>query len=457
MNDTSVGWQRALLGTVLVDPATMEAACHLSTQDFTGTHRVLWSSILELYRSGALERRALVELLRSRGDLDDIGSDTTWGEDYIQLVENSHGGLVEEYVRQVEEHSTRRLLRETAALIAADAVGFTGTAEELLDEAERRVMSLRRNRGVIGVTIGDILTAFMPRMEALRDGKIKPAFVPEITAIKRIVGYIDQSDYIIVAGRPGDGKSSWLRFEAYHQARQGNRSLIFNLENDEADYARGFLALETGIDTFKLRNPGQLSAAELERTREAAKKVMQLPINIVTMGNPSIAAVERMARSLAKQFPPKFIALDYIQLVRNGIENRVNDVSLTSGVLRSMAMKDKFGVPVFAASQLSRDIVRRGVNAKPDLADLRDSGSLEQDATMVIFPREKWSNPTAKELAIFPENLDERGRVKPQARAIPIRFWIEKNRNGPTGTSEEVKWDKGTGRYHTLDFDSVRL
>ena len=191
----------------------------------------------------------------------------------------------------------------------------------------------------------------------------------------------------------------------------------------------------------------------MERVRASAKDVARLPIKIVTLGNPSVAEIERIARSVAKSFPPRFITVDYIQLVRNGIDNRVNDVSLTSGVLRSMAMKDKFNVPVFAASQLSRDIVRRGVNAKPDLADLRDSGSLEQDATMVIFPRDVWNNPDAKKLAIFKENIDENGRVKLQARAVPVRFWIEKNRNGPTGISEEVKWDKGTGKYETLTLD----
>ena len=453
MNDTSIGWQRAVLGTVLNDSNAMEAASHLSTQDFTGSQRIVWSHITERYKMGSLDYRAVVESLRASGDLGDIGEGSIWGEDFLKLLLDSQGGLVEEYVRQVEEHSTRRLLRETAALIAADAASFRGQADELLDEAERRVMALRRTRGSVGVTIGEILTAFMPHMEQIRTGAIQPAFVPEIQTIKNIVGYIDQSDYVIIAGRPGDGKSSWLRFEAYHQAKRGNAAIMFNMENDEADYARGFLALETGIDSFKLRNPRLLSNAELERVRASAKDVARLPIKIVTLGNPSVAEIERIARSVAKSFPPRFITVDYIQLVRNGIDNRVNDVSLTSGVLRSMAMKDKFNVPVFAASQLSRDIVRRGVNAKPDLADLRDSGSLEQDATMVIFPRDVWNNPDAKKLAIFKENIDENGRVKLQARAVPVRFWIEKNRNGPTGISEEVKWDKGTGKYETLTLD----
>jgi replicative DNA helicase len=144
----------------------------------------------------------------------------------------------------------------------------------------------------------------------------------------------------------------------------------------------------------------------------------------------------------------KRIAVDYIQLINNGNENRVQDVSQTSGGLRGIALR--YHVPILAASQMSREISKRGEDAEPQLTDLRDSGSIEQDATMVLFPINIWRSPTDRDIARYPENVGIDGTLRTQIKAIPIRLKVEKNRNGSTGKSEPVLWIKSTNEFRTL-------
>lgn len=458
MNDprSGAGWEMAVMGTVLADPHAMDAAESLSPQDFTGSHRSLWLEIIALHRRNALDPRALVEGIRSSGDLDIIGADhgdpLVRGENYIEELLTYRGAQIDEYVARVIDHATRRQLRETAALIAADAMGEK-PSDDLLDEAERRIMALRRARGITGVSLGAILQAYMPRMHAMIAGTARPAFVPRVSAVRDIVGHFDDNDFVLVAGRPGEGKSSYLRFEAFWKAKEGIPGIIFNLENDEAEYAKGALALETGIDSFKMREPRLLTNADKERIQQAAQDLMALPIEIVTLGGPSVTEIERIARAKMRAIKPKWIMVDYIQLINNGIENRVQDVSMSSQALRAMAMKNRLGVPVIAACQLSRAIENRPRMAPPELSDLRESGSLEQDATIVVFVRSAWSRhePPREEVLRFPENRDpETGGPAAVLRSIPVQFHVAKNRNGPIGVSERVKWGKHTGQFQTL-------
>ena len=449
-----LGWEAAVIGTVLTDPDTMDVAIELEPQDFSRSHRIIWNEVLGLHHRNALEPRALTEALRSAGDLEMIGSDIgkpeVFGEHYIAELLTYQGNSINEYCQQVIENSIRRQLREVSALTAADALTSGLSADELLDEAERRLIALRRTRNDEGSSLGSILRTFMPTLEGMRSGNIQPAWKFELLALKNVIDYLDWSDFVIIAGRPGDGKSSYMRFEAYHTVSKGVPVLTFNLENDEAEYARWSIALHTGIDGKLIRSPRLLSNAQLEQVREAAAELSEYPWEIVTLGSPSITDLERIARSKIRTLKPRLIQLDYIQLVNNGLPNKVNDVSLTSQTLRAWAMVNRFGVPVMAASQLSRNIEGRGPLAEPQLSDLRDSGSIEQDATIVIFPRSTWDNPSPAEVRRFSENVTEYNELENVYRVIPIRMYVKKNRNGPIGTSDIIKWSKYCGNYQTL-------
>jgi len=268
-----------------------------------------------------------------------------------------------------------------------------------------------------------------------------------------VVDYFEQNDFVLVAGRPGTGKSAYLRYEAYHKGMAGVPGLFINMENSEDEYAKSFISLATGIDSQKLRSPRLLSQNELVKVREAAEKLAAMPLDILSIGSPSVAELERLCRAKIRSLNPGYIMVDYIQLIDNGMENRVNDVTLTSKTLRAMAMPNRFNIPIIAAAQLSREIEKRGANSIPQLSDLRESGSLEQDASIIIFPRISWNNPEPVEIARFPENIEPTGGLMPKLRAEPVNFYVQKNRNGPTGVSQEIKWVKAWGDYQTLRRD----
>jgi replicative DNA helicase len=445
-------WELAAIGTALTDPSSVEEAEDLLPQDFTRSNRLVWAEIFALHRRASLDYRGVVESLRSKGVLDEIGADITdiSGIDYLEWCKSYAGAQMAEYARNVADQSVKRQLKEVAGLIALDA-NSDKEADELLDEAEKRIMGLRRTRQLNGVPLSDIIDTFMPHMEGMLDGSIQPAITPKLQAIADIIGYYDHSDYIIAAGRPGEGKSSYLRYEAQKLAEDGKRVLMFNLENDELEYARASVALRTGIDSRHLRIPRLLSRAELERVRGAVSDLRNLPIEVVTLGSPSVLDICRVARSKYRTFKPDIILLDYIQLIDNGLSSRVSDVTQSSQTLRALAMKNQLHIPVMCAAQLSRAIESRGPQSDPQLSDLRESGSLEQDATVVLFVRPVWSStPSRTQVMEFPENVDERGMMRNTHRAVPVRFHILKNRNGPTGVSPEVKWCKHTGNFQTL-------
>ncbi len=438
------GWEKALIGSVIYDPQAMAAAEGILPGDFAyPPHRLIWAEILALHRRGSLDVRAVIEMLRA--SLDQIASPdgNLSGEAYFGELVQSRGSAVEEYAERVLSASIKRSLKSVAGLIRAEAEDERVEAEEVLDNAERRLLSLRRTGKLEeGMTIGDIIAIFMPRFEGLRDGTYQPAWVPHLQALKDLIDYAEDEDYIINAGRPGDGKSSVTRFESYWLGKQGVPNLIFNMDNSHIDYARNLLGLHLGIDTRLIKMPKKLADEQVARIKDGLQELVRMPIHIVTLGSPDIDEIDRILRKKIAQNGVRWVGIDYIQQINNGLENKVQDVSKTSAGIKRMGVR--YHVPFFANSQLSRAIERSGDDAEPQLADLRDSGSLEQDATMIMFVRPAL-NASQSILKQFPENAGQRDPV-----AIPLKIYLKKHRNGKTGVSSLIKWVKSTGNLQTL-------
>jgi replicative DNA helicase len=302
-------------------------------------------------------------------------------------------------------------------------------------------MNLRRQKTDEGVSANNLMDLFQTQMDARLDGTYVPALYPKIRALQEILDSYEDQDFPIIAARPGDGKSSLMRWEAYKEAKSGRRVAIVNLENAETEYARWLVAMETGIDASKLRKPRSMNADEMQLVKDALRELRSIPLRVITMGSPSAREVLRTLLPEVRA-GAKSIWIDYIQKVYNGVDNRVNDISISSGLLRGFSLKHH--VVVGCGAQLSRAIVNRGEDAEPELSDLRESGSLEQDATHVMFPRKVWARPSEQDLRTFPENRD--GRV----RAIPMKIFIKKNRNGSVGVTGHIKWSKHINHYETL-------
>lgn len=442
-------WEKTLIGSVIADPKAMQEAEILIPSDFTGANQIIWSEICALNSRGGLDARSVVAALTTSNDIDRILSDVGSIENYMAEVLPMKGNSIKEYVDHVLDGAIKKTVRRNSALIAAEAENDTRTSDELLDFAEKKILSIRRNRADGGMTMADLFGVFIPRMEGYLSGALKPAWTPEITGLRDIINFAEETDYITVAARPGGGKSSLLRFEAYSMAKKGQGVLLFNLENDAMDYARHFMALHTGIDSTRIKDPKRLSPEELDRIKGAATELSRLPMTLMNIAAPSAAQLAQLARRHIAEHPTKMVMLDYVQLVRNGYENKVQDVSETTGIMRGLAMQ--MHVPVMSAAQVSRKIEARGTDAEPQLSDLRDSGTIEQDSTIVMFVREFWNTSEAPMAHIFPENFDTGRRLLPRPKAVPISLYVLKNRNGEIGISSPIKWIKSLDKFQTLE------
>lgn len=447
-----INWERAMLGTALADPAQVVHAEDVLPSDLTGGHQLLWAEMISLHRRGSLGPRALVEALRANNSLDMLAfaDADERGEAYIASLARYRGDEMLEYAAQVVAAATKLQLRNAAALIRSEAQDDSVSVEDALENAERRIISLRRGRKE-GVSVADLSVAFSARLQAHQDGTFVPAWVPKLEPVRRVLEFAEADDYIIVAGRPGDGKSTYLRYELGWAAIEDNiPSLIVNMENSEIEIYRSLVSMMSGIHKSKLKS-GRLSDNERAQVAREVEMLSHVPLHIWSRGAPSAREVVSACRAYISRHNVQLIGVDYVQLMANGVPNKTQDVSISSGALRSIPLN--FKVPLLAAAQMNRSIEQRGDNAEPQLSDLRESGSLEQDATVVLFTRPVLANPTSQDLYQFEENrtFDEGRRPIVVSNAVPMRFKIAKNRNGSIGTTEAVLFQKHLNSYRPIE------
>lgn len=443
MTYNSVGWEKAVIGTALSDPQTMELAEDLLPADFTDQNQDIWGEMLNLHQNRALDTRALIEALRQRNLLN---------ENYLEECLTYRGDAMAEYASRVLSASNKRQLVQISGMIIADAQDNNIDDQEAFDNAERRLLRLRRHRtNDMGVPLGALIGRLEDRQSKFLSGEWEPPWVPEVDVLKWVIQFIDEDDFFVLGGRPGEGKSSLMRYMFVMGALMGTPTLIINLENGELEYAKFALSLRAQVDSEKLKNPRLLSPEEKERLVVASRELANAPLYVKTVGAPSATEVDRIIRHHITHFNIERVGVDYIQLMYNpGTRNKVEDISMSSASLRAAALNYK--IPVMANAQLNRDIQRRGEGAEPRLDDLRESGSLEQDATIVGIPRFTWPTPTGAQLRMFSDNVNEAGNLHETIKAIPLTIHVLKNRNGATGKSRPVLW-----RKHMNDFNNIEL
>jgi replicative DNA helicase len=446
-------WEQALIGTALAHNTEASQVTDVRPQDMEcRSHQIIWTNVIDLDRGHRLSFQAVVEKLIAQGELSNIGADVDGGEIvgemYLEeLLSRRAQESIREFADQVIGSSVKREMKILGHLIALDADSDADIAD-LLDQTEEKIYALRRKSVDTGADIGQLLGNFETHMDAWRRGEVKPAFTFHTPGLSRIIPFLEDTDFALICGRPGEGKSSILRNEAFEAAKEGKKVVIFNLENSEMEYARYLVAHACGIDTWKLRQPDKMSAEEVAQAREAVRTLKSLPLRIVSLGAPSVYEIIRIMRKLLLE-GFEIMMVDYLQLIKNGIENEVQDLTMTSSLLRGFSLKHH--VPNISAAQLNREIVKRAAGAKPQLSDLRGSGSLEQDALIVAF--NMLVEMTEQQLRNFPQNVNPDGSFT--LRAVPLRVYVEKNRNGPVDRTPPMLWDKSTNRFYPLTVDQV--
>lgn len=410
--------EQSVLGAMFLDrEAIYKAARHLKPGDFyLEGHRLIFDAVVKLDEAGKTPDLVTVtDLLKQNNHLEKVGG-ATYVASLIGMVPTAAN--VEHYARIVEEKSILRSLISAANRIAS--MGYEGgeEAEKLVTEAERMLMELSSRRtDTVFTPLREILLEIFQIIESRYRNKgqisgIKTGF----DDMDRLCCGLQPGDLVIMAGRPAMGKTSLGMTIAHNVALKSNLPVaVFSLEMSRAQLVQRILCAEAMVDQQKVRS-GYLDEADWRRLVEAAGKLSNATLYIDDSAGLSVRELKAKARNLKAEKGLGLIVIDYLQLLSGSSrENRQQEISEISRSLKGLA-KD-LEVPVIALAQLSRAVEQRQ-EKKPIMSDLRESGSLEQDADVVMFIyREEYYRPDTEKKGI-------------------AEIIVAKQRNGPTGVVE---------------------
>ena len=413
--------EEAVVGAVLINPeAYYDLAQFLQPDDFyIHRHRWIWEAFMRLHEKRTpLDFLTVTEELENAGQLAEIGGPAYLTALINQVPTSLHA---EAYGRIVEAASIRRRMLTAANQIATLAYSEGETIENVMEEAEKAVFNVSERRLKKDLLpISTVLSDYYDRIDELAKRPEEIFGVPTgFIDLDRMLTGMQQSDLLIIAGRPGQGKSGFLLSAAKNAALLHKKHVaIFSLEMSNEQVVQRLLAQETGIDSQRLRN-GKLQENEWPLLTQAIEVLGDTHIFLDDTPAITPLALRTKCRRLHMEFGLDLVILDYIQLMGgdNRTENRVQEVSYISRNLKILARE--LNVPVLAAAQLSRAVEQR-TDKRPVLSDLRESGSLEQDADVVMF--------------IYRPDQYEKDTVKQNVAEIIV----SKHRNGPTGSVELV-------------------
>lgn len=428
--------EASLLGAILIDTdALIKIADKIASEDFYAEkHAYIYDSITELYESHSpIDVLTLSNQLNANNRLEAIG-----GSSYLTELSNfvptsSH---VEQYAEIVAQKSMRRRLIRAANEISSMSFNETNGLQELIENAETRLFEVSQRHIKQDITsLETILSESFDRLDELHKDKGKIRGVPTgFKDLDNILAGLQRSDLFILAARPSMGKTALALNLAHNIAIQSDQPvLVFSLEMSKEQLVDRMLAMESGVDAWALRT-GNLTDSDFEKIGQAMGTLSEAQIYIDDSPTITVSELRTKARREAHIRDLGLIVVDYLQLMsgggRSGSDgNRVQEISEISRGLKAIARE--LNVPLIALSQLSRSVESRSPQI-PQLADLRESGSIEQDADVVAFIyREDYYNP----------ETDRRNITD---------IFIKKHRNGPTG-AVELYFDKEKQRFKSID------
>jgi replicative DNA helicase len=407
--------EQAVLGAVLQHTDALHRGFEaLREEDFyLPKHRKIFSAIRKLYESSsAVDLITLPEELSNRGQIEEIG-----GRRYLLDLVDSVVTIanLEDYIRIVREASVKNQLIEDCGDIVGRCYDPLQPADELLDYSETKIFAIKEHslKGDF-ISLKEILPQTFEQIEdySKREGHVT-GIPTGFSELDSLTSGFQNSDLVIIAGRPSMGKTAFALNMAEHVAvNKGLPVCVFSLEMSKEQLSQRLLCSRARISSHHLRT-GRIADHQWTNLSIAVGPLSEAPIYIDDSPSLSILEIRAKARRMKLRSEIGMVIVDYLQLIRGHgkIENRQQEMSFVSQSLKALARELK--IPVVALSQLSRQVEMRGVGARPQLSDLRESGAIEQDADLVIF---------------IHRPLDDEGHLGPVAEII-----IGKQRNGPTG------------------------
>jgi replicative DNA helicase len=428
--------EASLLGAVLIDTdAIVKIADSISPEDFyEERHKRIYEAMQALYeKHSPLDVLTLSDQLKGTGFLEMVG-----GASYLTELTNfvPTAAHVEQYAEIVSQKAMRRRLIKASQDIVGLGYDEAQSLQSLIEEAETKLFEVSQRHVKQDITsLEAILGDSFDRLDELHKDKGKMRGVPTgFKDLDNILAGLQRSDLFILAARPSMGKTAMVLNLAHNVAVQASEPvLIFSLEMSKEQLVDRMLARESSVDAWALRT-GNLTDADFEKLGHAMGTLSEAQIYIDDTPGITVSDLRTKARREAHQRPLGLIIVDYLQLMSGGSRfggdgNRVQEISEISRGLKGIARE--LNVPLIALSQLSRSVESRSPQI-PQLSDLRESGSIEQDADIVAFLyREDYYNPES-----------ERQNI--------MDVFIKKHRNGPTG-SVELYFDREKQRISSLD------
>lgn len=413
--------EMSLIGAILIDEDVLaDVAEIVKAGDFYDKrHQMVFASMINLFEHHKpVDLLTLTDELKKKGHIDDTGGPAYLTELTNYVPTAAHAST---YADMVAQKAVRRRLIKASADITELGYKEEHSVQELLEQAEKELFSVSdQSLKQDLVSVESILLENFDRLEELHKNKgmirgVKTGY----RDLDNMTAGLQRSDLIILAARPSMGKTTLVTNLAYNVATINKQSvLFFSLEMSKEQLIDRMLADVSGVDAWNIRT-GNLSDDDFNKLSEASGEIAEAPIYIDDTPGLTVLEMRTKARRAAHQSPVGLVVVDYLQLMSSSSNrpdgNRVQEVSEISRGLKLLARE--LNVPVIALSQLSRSVESRNPQI-PQLADLRESGSIEQDADIVMFIyREAYYNPDTER-----ENITD--------------LIISKHRNGPTGKVE---------------------
>jgi replicative DNA helicase len=414
----SVEAEEAVIGGILLENVALDRALELVRPDdfYRESHRKIMRAVVELSeRSEPIDLVTLADTLKARNELQDVGGAAYLAElaDKVPTAAN-----VIYYARMVKEKAILRSLIQTATEIATRGYESQADVEQFLDEAEHKIFEIsERKVRPSFFRIREIMVDSMKAIEQLYERKELVTGVPTgFLDLDKMTAGLQASDLIVIAGRPSMGKTAFaLNLAAYAAMHADTGAAIFSLEMSKEQLVLRMLCSEARVDQSKVR-AGFAADRDFPKLALAAQRLADAPIYIDDTPALSILELRAKARRLKRERESKLglVVVDYLQLMRGvgGADNREQEISSISRSLKALAKE--LAVPVVALSQLNRQVEQRG-DKRPVMADLRESGAIEQDADVIAF---------LYRAIVYDKNAEERA-----AEVV-----VAKQRNGPIGT-----------------------
>lgn len=422
--------ERSVLGSILIDPASLSTvADNLKPEHFySPQHQLIFEAILDLYQHAKpIDVVTLTTQLKGKKKLQQVGGSAYLSEIIAEVPTSAH---IEEYARLVKECAVRRNLVSLSAVLEQEAGKEDKPVMDILNEVESQVFGLSQDSAQHDfMTAAKLLEMHFEKTEEYsKNPDALRGLSTGMKGVDAVLGGLHDSDLIILAARPAVGKSAFSFGIARHIAvEQGKSVAIFSLEMPGVQVIERVLSQQIDVGLWDIRM-GRYSDSAYARYAEGAGKLADSKLMIDDTPGLNIMQLRSKARKLKIEQGLDFIVIDYLQLMQgmtSKIDNRASEVAEISRSLKLLARE--LSVPVMALSQLNRAVESRG-DHMPQLSDLRESGSIEQDADVVIFlGREKLYNPET-------ENPDK------------VEVIVAKHRNGPVGKID-LKFVENTTKF----------